>query len=541
MKDVQTYCNDILTGKIPAGLHTVNTVKRYQIDLLREDLEFRIEEVERVIDFASKLKHTQGKHAGKPFILEPWQKFIVANIYGFYWKETGKRRFNTVYLEMARKNGKTALAALFALFGMFEEPGAEILLAANSKDQAKIAFGAVREFTKSLDPDAKYLKRLRADVTFPHANSFIKVLAADSDKLDGYNCSCGIVDEYHSAPDSSVRDVIRSSQGMRENPLLITITTAGFDKNLPCYELRTVATEIAAQVKTDDTFFGLVYSMDETDDWKDPANWIKSNPNLDVTVLSNYIKTQVTQAVNSPSDEVGIKTKNLNIWCDSAMTWIADQYILQATQKANIADFKGELSFCGVDLASNVDLTAVSYLFVKGEKYYFRTDYYVPTETVNKGGVHADIDLYREWVRRGFLKVTSGNVTDYDCITRDILAANTLNEVERIYYDKFNSLSFVVQATDQGLNLIPYSQAIGNFNVPTKEFERLMLGGQVIIDDNPINRYCLRNVELRTDFNGNTKPMKSSEKKKIDGVIAMLQALAAYLDYSANGGGGNVF
>lgn len=537
MKVVEGYIRDVLSGKIPAGIHVKRAVKRYLDDLERKDLEFRPGSVERVTDFISHLKHFTGDHNDHPFILQPWQEFIIANLYGFYWKDSGKRRFQTAYLEMARKQGKTALVAALCLYGLVAdgEPAAEILLAANSKDQSKIAFNLVRGFAKSFDPTEKYLKKFRADVICPSNSGFIKCLASDSDKLDGYNCSLGIIDEYHSAPDSRIRDVIRSSMGMRRNPLLITVTTAGYDKTLPCYELRTVTSEIVSGIKKDDSFFGIIYSLDEDDDWKDEKNWIKANPNLGVTISKDFIRQQVQQAVNSPADEIGVKTKNLNIWCETETVWIQDEYLIKATKKLNIFDFRELDCYIGVDLSSNVDLTAVTYLFVRDGKYYFITNYYLPHESLKS---RPDKDLYYQWHIHKFLKTTAGNVCDYDYILRDMLEVSENTSIIKVFYDKWNSLSWAVKATEEGLPLEPFSQAVGNFNGCTKEFERLIMGGEVVIDNNPITRYCFRCVELKFDWNGNCKPSKSNEKKKIDGVISMLQALAAYMQFSSKVGTG---
>ena len=547
LKVVNKYCADILSGAIPAGIHLIGAIIRYQKDLLRDDLEFREDAVLKVIQFIRKLKHFTGKHAGKQFTLKPWQMFIVANLYGFYNKD-GTRRFQTAYLEMARKNGKTALVAALSLYHLIDdgEEGAEILFTANSLDQSKIGFNMVNGFTRKYDPDARILKQRFKDIYLKNSESVLKVLAADAANLDGYNCSLGIVDEFHSAPNSHVRDVIRSSQGMRENPLLITITTAGFDKSLPCYELRTVCTEVISDIKQDDSLFSVIFSLDEGDNWQNPVNWIKSNPNLEVTVKKSFIKKQVLQAINSPNDEVGVKTKNLNIWCDSATTWIPDDFIVQATEKLDIDDFKGEDCYIGVDLASNTDLTAVSYLFVRGNEpadlsYYFFNDYYIPSDTLKAKNLHADKELYKQWAGNKYLKTTPGNVTDYDYITKDILDVDSKCDIKTVYYDKYNANAWAIQCTEEGLTLEPFSQTIGNFNNCTKSFERLILGGQIVLDDNPITRYCLRNVALRMDFNGNVKPLKSSESKKIDGVIASLQALQAFITVTSHYKGTQIF
>jgi len=530
------YADDVLSGKQVACLYVQQACQRFMDDLQRDDLIFKADKVDRVVDFIADLKHGAGVHENKPFILMPWQQFIIMNLYGFYWKESGKRRYRTSYIELARKNGKTSLSAARCLYHLsYDEDGAaEVLQVANSKDQAHIAGRITKGFTKKLDPEQKFFKIYRNDILFNSNDSILKILAADDSKMDGYNCNFGLIDEWHSAPNSRTRDVIRSSQAMRENPMLDTITTAGFDKELPCYELRTVCTEILAGIKFDDSMFTIIYSLDDGDAWDDPKNWIKANPNLGITVDPDFITQQVKQAKNNPSDEVGVKTKNLNIWVDSAITWIPDRYILDATRK--VRPQKVEL-FVGVDLASNQDLTAVAYHWMQDDRHKFKIDYYLPTESLQ---TRPDKELYKDWARHKHLILTPGNVTDYEYITRDMLEAHKENYIVKIAYDNWNSTQWAIIATNENLPLEPFSQTIGNFNKCTKEFERLMMKGQVDLDDNPINRYCLRNVQLRMDHNGNVKPDKKMNKKKIDGVTAALQALAMYQAY-ANTYVGSIF
>lgn len=540
-KTVDKYCLDVLADNIPAGQHLKAAVTRYQRDLENPKFKFDKRKPQRVVKFLKELRHFMGQHNKKPFELEPWQLFIVANLYGFY-NQDGSRRFNTGYIEIARKNGKTAFIGALSLMHLIadDEAGAEVLIAANSLDQAKIGFNMVSGFARTFDPDGSFLHMRHKDIMIKNTASFMRVLASDATRLDGYNCSMAVIDEYHSAANTRVRDVLRSSMGMRTNPLLLTITTAGFDKSLPCYDLRQVATEIAAGVKEDDTFFGLVFSLDEGDDWKDSRVWQKANPNLNITVRQKFIEDQVLQAVNSPADEVGVKTKHLNIWCDSSITWIPDDYILNATAPIDRWRFAGQPCYVGVDLASNVDLTAVSYLWVVEDIYYFVTDYYIPADTL-KQRLHYEKENYIKWVAGHYLQQTAGNVTDYNYITKELLAVNRSSEIHSIFYDQYNATSWAIQCTDEGLNMQPFGQSIGNFNNCTREFERLILAGKVVIDDNPINRYCLRNVELRQDFNGNVKPLKNAERKKIDGVIAMLQALAGKIDADGDYKGINIF
>lgn len=524
------YPVDVISGNVIAGKHIKKACERF-FSLMDDDRYMFLEEnVDKVIRLYHHLRHFKGRHSGKPFVLEPWQEWIIASIYGFYNKSDGSRLTQTVYIEVARKNGKTALAAGIGLNALIndDEDGAEVYFAANSKDQVKIsAWPLCSNFAKAFDPKEKYLKVYRDTINFDKTISWLKVLAADSTKLDGPNPSTFILDEYHAAKSNSLKAVLESGQGTRDNPLEIIITTAGFDKLGPCYELRTTATEILNGLKEDDSFFMAIYSLDEKDDWKDEANWIKSNPNMDVTVKSSYLRKEVRKAMNTPSDEVNVKTKNLNMWCDSSDVWIPDDYILACSRKVDLADFTtNDDCFAGIDLSSTSDLTCVSFMIPKDGKLYFKTLYYLPEEALE---TKKNKEQYSEWVRLGFLKLTPGNVVDYDYILDDILSVDKRLYIVKVGYDSWNATQFVINATDKGLPMEPVSQSIGNFNRPTKEMERVILSGNVVIDNNPITRFCFRNVVMKLDHNGNTKPSKEYRDKKIDGVISMIEAMGVCL------------
>lgn len=528
MKGYYHYVEDVLNGKIVVGELIKLACQRFKDDLQREDIYFNESVVDKAINFIGTLKHFMGKSSGKHFKLENWQQFIIANIVGWYWTDGNTRRFTSSYIEVSRKNGKTALAAALCLYYLIAdgEDGAEVDLAANSKEQAKIAFEFCSSFSKQLDPKGKYLKPYRDNVQFALNNSKLKVFAADDSKLDGFNASFGLIDEYHAAKNSKVRDVIKSSMGMRNNPHLCTITTAGFDKTLPCYKLRSTSIEILNKLKTDDSMFIAIYSLDDKDDWTDKDNWVKCTPNLNVTVTSKYIKEQVQSAINNPSEEVGVKTKTLNLWCDVADVWLPENYIVKASKDIHLEDFRDCECYIGVDLSATSDLTAVSYLIEKDNIYYFKTDYYLPESAlVDK----PDRETYKLWKQQGLITITAGNVTDYDYITNDIVAASNILNIQKIGYDKWNATQWAIHATEIGLPLEEYPQTMGNFNRPTKELERLILSGNTVIDNNEITRWCFRNVELKSDYNGNVKPNKGIKSKKIDGVIAIIQALGMYL------------
>ncbi len=534
MKPYYQYAEDVIQNKIVTGSYIKLACQRFQDDLKRSDLDFKEVVVDRCINFIRTMKHFKGKASGKNFILEPWQQFIVANIVGFYWHGTNDRRFSSSYIEVSRKNGKSALAAALCLYFLIAdgEDGAEVDLAANSRDQAKVAYEFCYQFAKQLDPNGKYLTSHLKGIKFNLNASKLNVFAADASKLDGFNASFGLIDEYHAAKNSKVRDVIKSSMGMRQNPHLCTITTAGFDKTLPCYQLRSTAIEILHKLKDDDSMFIAIYSLDDDDDWTDEKNWIKCTPNLDVTVTKKYIREQVKSALNNPSEEVGVKTKTLNLWCDSAEVWLPDTYIVKSTQKVDLTKFQDELCYIGVDLSATSDLTAVSYLVVKDGIYYFKNYYYLPESCLVS---NSNREKYKYWKNTGQLILTSGNVTDYDYITKDMLKYQDILSIQAVGYDKWNATQWAIQATEEGLPLEEYSQSIGNFNQPTKELERLILSGKVVIDNNEITRWCFSNVQIKEDYNGNAKPIKTQKQNKIDGTIAMIQALGTYLQKPNNG------
>jgi len=279
-------------------------------------------------------------------------------------------------------------------------------------------------------------------------------------------------------------------------------------------------------VKTDDEMFIAIFSLDVDDDWQDEKNWIKCAPNLDVTVTTKYIKGQVQQAKNNPSEETGVKTKTLNLWCDSENVWLPDEYILRNTENIDLNNFKDQACYVGVDLGATSDLTAVSYLLVVENKYYFKTHYYLPEDALK---TKADKELYKDWRRKGQLTVTPGNVTDYDYITNDLMNYSKVVNIQVIGYDSYNSTQWAIDATSKGLPLQPYSQSLANFNRPTKEMERLILSDKAVIDNNEINRFCFKNVVLKSDHNNNVKPVKYISNNKIDGVISMIQSLGVFL------------
>lgn len=527
IKTHQKYALDVIDGKIIACHYIQMACKRYLSFF--DKYEYREEKVEKVINFIQKLRHFKGKHNGKPFILEQWQIWIISAIFGFY-RENGKRLCNNVYIEIARKNGKTALIGAISLYMLVAdgESGAEVDFLANNAKQAGIAYEFASYFLQSIDPKGKYFERLRSKIKFDKTKSFIQVLSSESSGLDGFDSSCFILDEVHEQKDDKLYSVMVSSQGQRENPLGLLITTAGFNMFGFCYTYRQACIEVISGHKEDDALFSAIFTLDEEDKWDDKDVWIKSNPNLGITVQPNYLERQINNAKINSSLEVGTKTKNLNMWVSSSDIWINNDILLQCTQNFEYRDFEEEtLCYLGVDLSAVSDMTAVATMIPYDDKFYFKVHYYLPESALENG---PNANLYFNWKNQGYLNITPGNVVDYSYITKDIQQISEYLLIDKIAYDQYNSTQWAIEMTNIGMPIEPYSQGLWNFNKPSKEIERLIKMGKVVIDNNPITRWCFANVTLKEDHNFNIKPIKTEKNKKIDGVIAMIQSLGIYLE-----------
>lgn len=532
------YAQDVVSGKQVAGKIIRLACQRY-LDLMNDTrYEFRPDKCERVLSFVSKLKHYQGKCAGKPFVLEEWQKWIIYSIFGFYYKDSNERLVKKALITVGRKNGKSFQIAAIALYMLIAdgEPAAQVLNIANNTKQAHLLFEMQQKLVKCLDPKHKYTKTLRDSIQVPKTSSYSQVLSSDSSGHDGSSPSTYILDEVHEMKDSKLWDVMISGTGFRVSPLGICISTSGFLLNGFLHNYRDVCIDILEHRKEDDEQFAAIYELDDEDDWKDEKNWVKANPNLDVTVTRKYLEGQIRSAINDSALEVSVKTKNFNMWVSSKEIWISDDKIRKVMSPVNLDDYKDEDCFMGVDLSAVSDLTSTTVMFppnpdreINPDKFVFKTIIYLPeselTENVNSY-------LYMIWKRENYLKVTSGNVVDYDYILKDQININDKNYVVNVAYDKWNATQWAINATEEGLPLTPYSQALGNFNGPTKTLERLIRTGMVVIDNNPIVRWAFSNVTLKLDQHENAKPTKANNEKskKIDPVISMIQSLGGYLE-----------
>lgn len=533
------YADDVLNNKIVACEAIILACKRYKEWFNREDIYFDEEDVQQKIRVVSRLKHTTGQHNGHSFELLPWQQFCVANIFGWKWKKNNLRVTKNVFIMISRKAGKTAFASALGILCAIadKENNAEVELVANSRQQAKIAFDITSNFCESCDPSNKIFKRYRDSILIPKTKSKIQILSSDAMGNDGYNSSCFVLDEFHAAKTWDLYNVMKSSQGMRQQPLAIIITTAGFLLNgYPCYEHRQNCIDILRGVKKDDQQFSAIFELDADDDWENEDCWVKCAPSLGQTVSYDYLREQIIAAKNNTALEMGVRTKNFNQFCQTKNVWIPDSYLSSSFCKVNMDDFKDEDCYMGVDLSAISDLTATSVMFppnpdrkVFPDKYVFKSWIYLPESTIEES---TNTELYKLWKRQGYIICTNGNVVDYDYILKDQLRLYNDTYLLGIGYDSWNATQWAINATAEGLPLFPFSQALGNFNRPTKTFEMLLRQGKVVMDFNPCVRWCFNNVELKYDWNDNCKPTKSNgdQARKIDPIISMLQALGTYLN-----------
>lgn len=536
-KEYNRYVDAVINGDIVACRNVILACRRYKEWFDRDDMYFDYEDVDRRIRFVRRMKHFRGKSNGKPFILLPYQEFVFAGIFGFKWKDTGFRVTKNVLLFIARKNGKSSLAAAICLVQILldKNNGQEIDFIASSGAQARLGFEMTKNYAESIDPHGIIFSRFRDTIKMTSTKSEIDVRNSDAMTLDGLNSSTFIADEAHSYKTPDLWNVLKTSQGFQQQPLAICISTAGFLLDgYFLFEWKKTCEDILKGNKEDDSTFSLLYSIDDDDEWDDENVWIKSNPSLGETVTIDYLRGECLQAKNQPSHEFNFRTKLLNQFCQSSATWIEAEEIRRAMTPIDLNQLTiKEYVWAGVDLSSTFDLSCWTVMMKPNpkrnlfpDKYIFKTWMYVTEKALERS---VNKHLYKRWIEDGHIKLINGNVIDYDIFLSDMIGAKENIRFDLIGYDKYNATQFVINAQQRGLNMQQYSQALSAFNQPTKDFERLLLSGQVVIDYNPAVVWAFNNVVLAIDKMENIKPDKPTKEAKIDPVITMIEALGTYL------------
>lgn len=534
----KSYISDIQKGKICHCKWTKLAVERHLNDLkTAKSRGFYFDEAagERAAMFFSLLKHYKGSFSGQNFTLLPWQAFFISTLFG--WKKAdGSRRFRYSYLKVSRKNGKTTLAAGICLYGLIAdgENAAEIYTAATTKFQASIAFKDAMEIVKIEPHLSGMAETYQSSLYIPSTSSTMRPVSSEDKVLDGLNPHIALIDEYHAHRDDGIFNIMKSGMGARKQPLHLTITTAGFNRTSPCYQYEKTCKEILQGIKQDDSQFALIYELDEGDDYLDEKNWIKANPSLGATPSVEFLRQEVIQAKNNPSQLVNLLTKNFNLWTDASETWIEDQKWMQChlPEWVPIEHLQRLPCIGAIDLASTKDLTAFTKIWIDSEeqKYYTQTRYFLPSDSmqarVKRDGVRYDV-----WSEAGWIELTDGNVTDYRFIKQAILEDCENYRIDSIGYDRWNSSQLVIELVEElGQDtMIPYGQGYVSMSPPSKELEMLINKKEILHDGNPVCRWCLSNVELSRDAAGNIKPDKAKSSEKIDGTVSKIIALGVIM------------
>jgi len=538
------YADDVVAGRIVACKWVRRACQRHIDDLQRSADDpawpwiFDAARAERPCAFIELLPHIKGKWARerRKITLEPWQAFIVTTVFGWVHRVTGLRRFVEAYIEVARKNAKSTLTAGLCLFMLAAdgEAGAEVYTAATTRDQARIVFDDAKAMA-SRDADMRMhlgIEVMQHSLTQPHTASKLAPLAAEGSTLDGLNVHFVSVDELHAHKTRAVYDVLDTARGAREQALLWNITTAGSDRSGICYERRTHITKILDGVLGDERQFGIIYTIDDGDDWQDPACWPKANPNHGVSVFDDVLRTACIKAQAMPSAQSNFLTKHLNVWVNADSAWMDMRaWDRCANPLLTVDKIKHLPTWVPLDLASKVDIAAAPILAhdADDDRYYLvtRGRFWLPERAVEIGA-NAQYD---GWVRAGHMVATDGEVTDYDLIEDQLRAdAAMLLDLREVPFDPWQATHLANHMLDEGLPMVEVRQTVQNLSEPMKQLEALVLQGKLEHDGNPAMTWMISNVVAHLDAKDNIYPRKERAENKIDGPVAVIMGLGRVIN-----------
>jgi len=537
---VQAYIDGVLSGGIIAGRMVKLAVQRHVRDLERSKTDpewpYRFDEDEAAdpITYCQFVRHSKGEWAGKPFDPEPWECFIDWCVFGWQRRSDGTRRFRMAYVEVARKNGKSTYSAKTGLYltQADNEPGAEVYTAATKREQARIVHGEAVRMVQSSPSLKKKIGVFRDILSVTKTNSKFVPLGQDSNTEDGLNPHGAIIDEFHAHPDRGMLDVIETATGARRQPLIFIITTAGNDEDTPCFEMHEHGIKVleGGDKYKDDELFVYIAALDEGDDPWNPAVWPKANPNWGISVKTEDFAAKARSAQQLASARNSFLQKRLNVWVQTTTAWINMDKWDACESPIDPESLAGRECYGGMDLASKLDLTAFSLLFPpqdEGEPYKVLSWFWIPESIAESRHKQYRIE-YPDWIAKGFIEATPGDVTDYDFIERRIVELAAKYAVRDIAYDPWNATHVATHLKDHhGIEMVEFRQGMVSMNEPSKEFERLVQNKGIAHDGNPVSRWHVSNVAVKTDEGGNIKPVKPKhgERKKIDFVVTAIMAL----------------
>nr|DAZ42336.1 MAG TPA: Terminase large subunit [Caudoviricetes sp.] len=481
--------------------------------------------------FIESLCHTKGTWAGKPFELIDWQEQIIRDLFGVL-KPNGYRQFNTAYIEIPKKQGKSELAAAVALLLLCGdgEERAEVYGCAADRNQAKIVFDVAVDMVRFCPALSKRVKILESQkkITYLPTNSYYQVLSADVANKHGFNTHGVIFDELHTQPNRKLFDVMLQGSGdARMQPLYFLITTAGNDTNSICYEVHQKAIDIAEGRKVDPTFYSVIYGAAENEDWTDPEVWKKANPSLGITVGIDKVKAACESAQQNPGEENAFRQLRLNQWVKQSVRWMPMEKWDACAFPVSEDDLEGRICYGGLDLSSTTDITAFVLVFPpldEEDKYYVLPYFWIPEETLDLR-VRRDHVPYDLWERQGVLMTTEGNVVHYGYIEKFIENLGERFNIREIAFDRWGAVQMVQNLEGMGFTVVPFGQGFKDMSPPTKELMKLVLEEKIAHGGHPVLRWMMDNIYIRTDPAGNIKADKEKSTEKIDGAIATIMGL----------------
>lgn len=537
MHPAKQYIEDVLSGKQVVGKYVRLAVERHVHDIehgAERGLHFDEDAGQRPIDFCRFIRHSTGEWTGQVFKPEPWQQFVLWNLFG-WMREDGTRRYRESLTEIARKNGKSFLAAVVGLYMLVAdgEGRPEIYTCATKRDQARLVHAeAIR--MRDASPDLrKLIKKFRDNLSIEATYGKFEPLGADQGTDDGLNPSCAVLDEVHAHKKPDQYQVLKSAFGSRPQPLLFGITTSGvltggIGQNMHRYAIKVLEGVFSdsSEAFHDDSFFAFIAAIDEGDDYKDESNWIKANPNLGVSVKISNMREHLNTTVGMPMELNNFLCKRLNVWTNQSVRWIdPDTWKRNGGIVVEAALF-GRDCYGGLDLATVSDMAALCWAFPgEDEQIDFVYRYWCPEARLHaKDNQHAS--QYQVWAREGWLTTTPGNAIDYQFIKAAVIADAAKFAVKGLNVDRlFQGYQIMMELADEGLEVIPFGMGYMSMGCPMKDFERRLLDGKLNHGNNPITEWMAGNVSVRMDPAGNLKPDKEESQGKIDGIVAMVMSI----------------
>jgi phage terminase large subunit-like protein len=547
---VRKYAKDVISGKIVAGRLVKLACQRHIDDeknQKKKRIEWRPNYAEDAIDF---FENNLRLADGRPFVLEQFQKFIVGSIFGWF-NSAGYRRFRTAYVESGKGSGKTPLAAGIGLYGLVtdsqEDPEAEIYSAAVTRDQAGIVFKDACNMATGSPELSEILRneqnkngdieiRMAAIVFYP-TRSTLRPVSSEHRGLDGKRVHMALIDELHEHPHALVVDKMRAGTKTRRNALIFEITNAGYDRTSVCWHHHEYSVKVLEGTEKNDNWFAYVCTLDEGDDWRDEKVWLKVNPGLDTILPKEYLREQVQEARGMPAKENIVKRLNFCVWTEQSTRWLDMDYWRKCSEPRQKEGLLGRECFGGLDLASTIDITAFLLFFPDDEGNFFDIvpRFWVPESSLEVGSrTHSEGDRLRllEFARNGYIEITPGLVTDYSFIEKAVLDAGGDFQLREIAYDRWNASQTVTRLENEGAPMVKFSQGFAGMSAPSKQLERLVKLGAIRHGGHPVLEWMASNVSVKQDAAGNIKPDRESSGEKIDGIVALIMALGAWIRYT---------